>query len=221
MSKNQTVILSLNVLLALLTSSCKKETTPEQLLIQTPTQYSAEYYSNLRAYKASDHAKCFIWLSDYNTTTPSASPGERFAGVPDSVDIISLWGGLPDKEKNKLDYEEMRYVQKVKGIKILSVVIVNIGYRPHTDAGIQQYIADLKKEVFEADLDGLDLDYEPSDGFFENPENFTKLVAGLSQFLGPKSGTGKILDIDYFNLPPPAVLLDYVDFVVFQIIHQS
>lgn len=197
-------------------SACKKETTPKALEIQKPKVYSEAYYANLRAYKASDHSKCFVWLSDYGKQVTSASLGERFAGLPDSVDIISLWGGFPDEVKNPTDYKEMRFAQKVKGAKLLAVVIIDIGKYPKNDAGIAQYIAELKREVYNKDLDGLDLDYEPSDGFFTIESNFIKLVTGLSQFLGPKSGTGKTLNIDYFDRRPPGILADYVDFIVFQ-----
>ncbi len=204
------------VLLCLL-SACKKQNIPTPLKLQKPTVYSNDYYVNLRAYKASDHAKFFLWLSDYNVKGGlSASLGERFDGVPDSVDMISLWGGLPDSIKNPNDYKEMRFSQRVKGTKMLSVVIVDIGSLARNDAGIAQYVQRLIKEVYDNDLDGLDLDYEPSDGFFTNPANFSKMVLSLSQYLGPKSGSGKLLDVDYYGGTPPGELAPYVDFVVQQ-----
>lgn len=206
-----------SLMMAMMWASCKKENNPTALQIQKPTVYSNDYYIKLRAYKASDHERCFVWFSDYNVKGGlSASLGERFLGLPDSVDIVSLWGGYPDPVKNPNDYKEMRFVQKTKGTKMLAVVIINIGSLPRNDQGISQYVDSLKNQVYKNDLDGLDLDVEPSDGFFTDPNNVVKLVAGLSQYLGPKSGTGKILDIDYFQNTVPQGMGPYLDFVVQQ-----
>ena len=46
-------------------------------------------------------------------------------GLPDSLDICSMWGGIPAKE-NKAIWDEIRFVQKVKGTKMLSVAITRI-----------------------------------------------------------------------------------------------
>ena len=46
-----------------------------------------------------ERSLCFVWFSDYDQ---SYSMAYRFAGLPDSVDICSLWGGYPDPVKNPL-----------------------------------------------------------------------------------------------------------------------
>lgn len=43
----------------------------------------------------------------------------RWMGLPDSLDIISMWSGFP--EKDSPGYKEMRFVQEVKGTKIVRV----------------------------------------------------------------------------------------------------
>ncbi|MDN3584277.1 glycoside hydrolase family 18 [Mucilaginibacter flavus] len=212
--------MSLMLALVFWLSACQKQNTPTPLTLQKPTVYSNDYYVKLRAYKNSDHARFFIWLADYGVKGGiSASLGERFAGVPDSVDIISLWGGIPDSVNNPNDYKEMRFNQRVKGTKLLDVTLVTpdrFASYSQDDNGIKQFALKLVKDVYDNDLDGLDIDYEPNGSIFSSPDNFIKLMVYLSQYVGPKSGTGKLLDIDYYGDIPPAVLAPYVDFVVQQ-----
>ena len=90
--------------------------------IQKPYTYSPLYYQNLRDYKASDHSIAFMWFAQYGAQNSMAV---RFAGLPDSLDICSLWGGIPAKENTQL-WEELRFVQKTKGTKMLVVAITRI-----------------------------------------------------------------------------------------------
>lgn len=57
----------------------------------TQTDKSEEYYEALRAYKQSDHAVAFGWYG--NATGIGVSLENCLAGLPDSVDFVSLWGG--------------------------------------------------------------------------------------------------------------------------------
>src|SRR5215813_13843777 len=74
--------------------ACKKV---DPLSLQDQKAYLDEYYANLRAYKKSDHPICYGWYSDYAQTF---SYGMHFKGLPDSIDIISLWGGIPSLKKD-------------------------------------------------------------------------------------------------------------------------
>lgn len=47
-------------------------------------------------------------------------------------------------------------------------------------------------------------------------ENFTKFIQVLGQFFGPKSGTDKLLIVDFYNQVPPAETEPYVDYFVRQ-----
>lgn len=112
---------------------------PEALNLQPENKYTEAYYEALRAYKASDHSICYIWLADYGVPT---SPAYRFAGVPDSVDVISLWGGCP--KKGTLDWQEMQELRIKKGTKMVGVHICRLahtGYLPTwpKEAGIPTY----------------------------------------------------------------------------------
>ena len=90
--------------------------------IQNPYTYSPQYYQNLRDYKASDHSIAFMWFAQYGAQNSMAV---RFAGLPDSLDICSLWGGIPAKENTQI-WDELRFVQKTKGTKMLVVAITRI-----------------------------------------------------------------------------------------------
>ena len=71
----------------------------ESLKIQDPYTYSDLYYQNLRDYKASDHPISFGWFAQYGAQNSMAV---RFMGLPDSLDICSLWGGIPGKENKDI-----------------------------------------------------------------------------------------------------------------------
>lgn len=170
----------------------------ENLEIQTPYTYSDQYYENLRAYKASDHQISFMWFSDY---TSSHSLGIRFMGLPDSLDICSLWGGVPNPKDYPLVYEEMRFCQKVKGMKMTYVTfpaVSNLEWvmsHPEEER-VKVYGDSLLRIVYNNDLDGMDLDYEIQ-GDWMHGANMVKLIEYLGQFIGPKGkDPSKLLIVD-------------------------
>ena len=93
------------IVTASLMTAC--DTDIESKDIQKPYTYSPLYYQNLRDYKASDHSIAFMWFAQYGAQNSMAV---RFAGLPDSLDICSLWGGIPAPENTQL-WEELRFVQ--------------------------------------------------------------------------------------------------------------
>src|SRR5262249_37425943 len=145
--------------------------------------YSDEYYENLRTYKKSDHQICYGWYSDYSQTF---SYGMHFLGVPDSIDIISLWGGIPSLKQNDsfaaynpAAYNEMKFVREVKGTKMLAVKIIRMQAETWTtldSTGIIEYGKYLLRMVTANDLDGLDMDYEPNNGQFVDYLSGSKLT---------------------------------------------
>ena len=54
------------------------------------------------------------------------SPAYRFAGIPDSVDVVSLWGGIP--KEGTLDRKEMYEMREKKGTKIVGVKIIRLAH---------------------------------------------------------------------------------------------
>lgn len=49
-----------------------------------------EYYAALRAYKQTDHQVAFGWFGGWSGE--GAYMKSSLAGIPDSVDIVSIWG---------------------------------------------------------------------------------------------------------------------------------
>lgn len=201
----KTILLGLffAVLLAGTMASCNTDI--ENLEIQKPYTYSEQYYENLRAYKASDHQVSFMWFADYSSTH---SMGIRFLGLPDSLDICSLWGGIPSDVEGKPNtfynpkvHEEMRFIQKVKGTKLTYVTFPSVGVHSWLkdvpeEKRIQAFGDSLLNIVAQNDLDGMDLDYEIA-GDWMHGANFVKLIEYLGQYIGPKGkNPEKLLIVD-------------------------
>lgn len=134
---NRYSIIFASLLAAGAVSSCVE---PEALNLQPAYAYSDEYYEALRAYKESDHSICYVWFADYGV--PS-SPAYRFAGIPDSVDVVSLWGGIPDE--GTLDRKEMYEMREKKGTKIVGVKIIRLAHHTYNptwalEIGIPSYM---------------------------------------------------------------------------------
>jgi len=226
----------LNVLLISIAgafAACEKQNMPEAMEIQKPLTFNDKYYENLRAYKKSDHQVFYGWFAAYSNKEgvvaeykKSASWGEHIAGMPDSLDFCSLWMGIPSDQENKtatsynpIAYEEMRKVREIKGTKMLVPEITRIAKYPNfpkNDEGIKMYADYLIKMVFDNDLDGLDLDYEP-EGDWISGDNFAKLVDIIGKQMGPKSANpSKYLIIDYYTQLPPASVEPYINYLVNQ-----
>ena len=118
-------------LLTFVVSGCDTDIEPE--VIQAANTYNEEYYQNLREYKKTDHAICFGWYAGY-TSEASPSQGLHFTGLPDSLDIVSLWSGIPSNNPAYVEtsyynerylptaYEEMNYIRTVKGTRQTIIV---------------------------------------------------------------------------------------------------
>lgn len=191
---------------AVMMAACDTDIEAES--IQNPYTYSDQYYQNLRDYKASDHEIAFGWFAQYGQQN---SPAVRFMGLPDSLDICSMWGGIPDKSNTDI-WEEIRFVQKVKGTKMLCVAITRIDaetddhdFKQAYNAAkempndteeeqaareaailksIEMYADYFLDQVFENDLDGFDADYEP-EGDFLSGSYFEHFYKYMAQYMGP------------------------------------
>lgn len=76
---------------------------------------SPEYYEALRAWKKSDHSISFGWYSGWGE--PGVSTSGMLAGLPDSMDLISLWGGWSNlTEEKKAD---LKYAQQTTGLRVV------------------------------------------------------------------------------------------------------
>ncbi|WP_321438675.1 glycoside hydrolase family 18 [uncultured Bacteroides sp.] len=207
---------------------CEDQTTPEALNIQKPYTYSDLYYQNLRDYKKSDHSIAFGWFADY---TQHHSLAIRFMGLPDSLDICSLWGGIPSLKKNdpvtfydSIAYKEMRFVRDVKGTKMVVPTIIRIANFPQfskDSVGVNAFGDYLVNMVLDNDLDGADLDYEP-EGDYLTGEPMSWLIKHMGEKLGPKSSNpDKLLIIDFYGTIPPSDTDPYVNYFVCQAYNAS
>lgn len=143
-------------LLGAAVTACEKWTEPEQKQIEHVGGYatmdnekSEEYYKELRAYK--DQARnygrpvAFGWFSNWS---PSGIMRKGYlSAVPDSMDIISMWSGVPGRfqltEAQKRDKE---FVQKVKGIKLLEVSLLSHLGKGRTPESVYDGLAEKAKE---------------------------------------------------------------------------
>lgn len=195
------------MILAVGVISC--DTDIESKDIQKPLTYDNLYYQNLRDYKASDHSIAFMWFAQYGAQNSMAV---RFAGLPDSLDIVSLWGGIPDSSQTDI-WQELRFVQKVKGTKMLVVAITRMDAEESTlpfkqeqlrgldmpegaerdstlNHAIDMYADYFADQVFDNDLDGFDADYEP-EGDWLSGSRFQRFMNRLSLYMGPNPNQTK------------------------------
>lgn len=221
------------------------DTNVEALEIQTLKTYDEQYYTNLRAYKKSDHCLSFAWYAAYAPIEgvegykDPASWGERIAGLPDSLDICSLWMGIPSndptsKEYAPVAYKDMRYAQEKLGTRFIAPTITRMNHvitlkdgtqydlsAHHDDEGIKVYGQYLVDQVLDSGIDGVDLDYEP-EGDWCSGANFTKLVQYIGQYLGPKGQyPDKLLCIDFYSAYPEEATESYVNYFIRQAYTQS
>lgn len=104
-------------------ASCS--TDAETLEVQTPTTYDEQYYQDLRDYKKTDHEICYVYYQNWRPLEgvsgykDPASWGERFRGLPDSVDIVNTWLGVPTKEEHPIAYADMKYCQEKLGTRFV------------------------------------------------------------------------------------------------------
>lgn len=199
MKKN--ILTAMAVLFASLFYACKKQTTPTPLDRTTRIEKTEEYYANLRTYKKTKHPITFGWFGNWNPGR--ATKANSLAGLPDSLDIVSIWSGGEGFEKqNQVYLDDIKNVQNLKGTKVLFTKFLHViddrAY-PETDEGIKGYAKSIADKVNKYGYDGVDLDYEPDfcgcTVFFKDA-NFALFVKEIGKYLGPKSGTGKLLLID-------------------------
>jgi len=236
------------IILASCLTSCEKWTEQEALKIDVPGK-SDDYYKQLREYKNSDHEVTFGWFG--NWTGVGASLEKSMAGLPDSVDFISMWGGW--KNPSEAQLKDLRYVRDVKGTKALVVFLVlDIGdqitpdeYNTSLDkrkefwgwkdgddasikAAIEKYANAVCDTIDKYNYDGFDMDWEPN---FAHPfeTNYTMkpddrirtFIETMAKRIGPKSGTDRLFVVDGEPYAIPKDLGDHFDWFIIQAYNSS
>lgn len=234
--KQQNTLFRFSVFLTLMSLfvGCKKNSEVLQVA-ESSTRLKAQvegiddYYSALRAYKKSDHAISFGWAGGSilyeNPPTPTWKP--RLDELPDSLDVVSLWGDgggfwVAPAPSETFRFEQLQKVRRDKGTKFVACAW---GYQV-VDLMKQKYPALYKDNIMVAidsaakwiadyveyhQIDGFDLDYEPDygdrtifgddrgrgvSGYTTDDPHTQRLFKALSKYMGPLSGTDKILMID-------------------------
>lgn len=219
------------------------ETEAENLEQYSPTEpaKTEAYYRALREYKASDHSVSFGWYSGWGEG--SVSTGRMLSALPDSMDMVSLWdnAGMTPKKA-----EDLRYVQQVKGTKVLICTFIQWVGKGSTPAeydvdeatreafwgwkdgdsvaivtSMAKYAQAISDTLHKYGFDGLDIDFEPNiDGVSgkldENPTYVKWFLDILCQYLGPQSNSGKMLCLDGELWAVPASTAPYFDYFIAQ-----
>lgn len=140
------------------------------------TVKTEEFYASLREWKQTpDLPQVFVWFDGWTGTAPTGEYSLR--GLPDSLTIASNWGGHPKFDLSADRRADMKYVQDVKGTKVVVTLFSqNIGddlehrdiYDTAGDSSdpevvrpaIRAYAEDLYKACLENGYDGYDWDME-------------------------------------------------------------
>lgn len=220
------------VVLALLSLSFTAcDTEVETIEVQDLYKYDAQYYQNLRDWKKSPHEISYAYYASWTNTTAPTSWGERIAGLPDSIDIVNLWSGIPTPEEWPIAYQDMVESQKVRGTRFVMHADAahynhKFWYRDENFNIDKSRVIDLSEKTEEAfrayarwavdtlvqcGLDGVDFDYE---GW--NSQQMTWVADECNKYLGPEGKWAeKLFIIDWFNSSPSGCD-DYTDYFIRQ-----
>jgi hypothetical protein len=140
------------------------------------TNKSDDYYAALREWKNTPGLpQTFVWFDDWTGLSPMGSNSLR--GLPDSVTIASNWG-QPKWNLNEATKADMKYVQEVKGTKVVVTMFsakigndvppnplyetVGNSYDPDVvRPAVRAYAEAIYDKVVAEGYDGYDWDYEP------------------------------------------------------------
>ena len=210
MKMNKRFLLSVNyffgfcVLLLVTASSCKKETAPAGHLNLAPQSSwsgsaAASHLDSLVAYKASNHQLMMGYYRSWGDRWSSDKVSDPImTQMPDSVDILSVFANYTADTSQFWVKLKNNYIPALhaKGTK----VIFTGGYASSASsasdtAAINSWARGIMSSISNYNYDGYDFDIESTDS-----GNTLALeeasFAALSKYLGPASGTGKLLIYD-------------------------
>lgn len=211
-------------------------TDTERIDVQPLKTYDEQYYQNVRDFKKTDHEVSFAYYEAWSPIEgvdgykDPASWGERIKGLPDSIDIVNLWMGIPTPETHPIAYSDMRWVQANLGTRFVMHADAS-HYRHQFTAGGKEYnmqdgmeggiVSDemmeayalyIRESVASGDLNGVDIDFE---GW--SNDNLIKLVKILARYWGPQGENPEmLLIVDYFSAQPSSECEPYCDYFVQQ-----
>lgn len=212
------------ICLAFVAASCSDWTDVEANKIDTPGK-SDQYYADLRAWKENpgDRGVTFGWFGGW--TGVGASLSSSLIGLPDSMDMVSIWGDWKNiNEARRIDLER---AQKIKGLKVMAcsftenvgdgltpsdqTVLQYWGWDPKESGlhdeptenqkkAIRKYATEMANLIISLGYDGFDIDHEPNYGgsgdLASSRPRLKVFIEELSKYFGPKSGSGRFLAVD-------------------------
>lgn len=112
------------VAIGLFTAQCSDWVTAEPNYKEPVNINGDDYYEALRAYKKSDHSIMFGWYSGW--TGIGIDMNNQLCGVPDSMDVISLWENSDNLTEAQLS--DLKEVREKKGTRVITcTIITNMG----------------------------------------------------------------------------------------------
>jgi hypothetical protein len=168
------------------------ETSNLNLTTATPTNFS-----NLIAYKNSVHQLMAGYYRTWgDAVTDPVHYKTRMTDLPDSVDIVSVFADYTPAGNPFWDTLKLVYVPYLhqRGTK----VIYTGGYfsgASTNPAGLASWVQGIINTINTYNYDGYDIDIESTDSGTALQDEIASFQA-LSKYLGPKSGTTKLLVYD-------------------------
>ena len=241
----------LTAALAMAFASCSDWTEPEAKQMtrynNTEIAKTETYYKALRDWKKTKHSITFGWYGGWSD--PAASTANMLSGIPDSMDVVSLWDGATNLSEGKR--KDLEFVQKVKGTKIVMCSFtkwVGDGVTPaeynestekrhefwgwkdgdqeSKEAAVRKYAQAFLDTIAKYNYDGFDIDYEPQYGYggeLASSQDLMKVfILELAKELGPMSpNPEKLLIVDGEPEFLHTELGPYLSYFVIQAYHES
>ena len=232
--------------LSMVVFACSDWTDAEALQM---TQYSnteiakkETYYQALREWKKTKHSISFGWFGGWSN--PGASTTNMLAGLPDSMDVVSLWDNSTNLTEGKK--KDLEFVQKVKGTKVLFCSFTRYvgqhatpkeydtdeatrnkfwgwesGNVEKQESAVRKYANALIDTINKYHYDGFDIDFEPHYGYggelASNNDLMHVFITELGKSIGPKSpNPEKLLIVDGEPQTLHAKTAPYISYYVIQ-----
>lgn len=220
------ILYCLTAIMAMAVASCSDWTEPEakQMTRYTNTEVAktATYYKALREWKKTDHSITFGWYGGWGD--PQATTTNMLAGIPDSMDVVSLWSGAYNLSEGKK--KDLAFVQQTKGTKVVFCSFtrhVGDGITPEEynqttesrhefwgwkdgdeaskEAAVRKYARAFLDSLAKYNYDGFDIDFEPNYGnggeLASNNALMHVFIEELGKAIGPLSpNPDKLLIVD-------------------------
>ena len=136
-----------------------------------------KYWAALREYKKSPHKIVYGWFGGWSAT--EGIDKTFLSKLPDSVDVVSIWGGVPAFDEKDPRWADLKYAQEVKGLKVLLCWqtgtsglglpggVHEFNKRHEGKNNVEKaisYAQELTKFIKDHNLNGYDIDWEPNVG---------------------------------------------------------